>query len=64
MARTTKTANGRRRTFDTLMVLRTLYIPSSLDSYLRKRALRESKSKNEIIREILSRDREEQLAQT
>jgi len=51
--------NGSSGGGETYMVLRTLYMPPSLDSFLRRRAMREGKSKNEVIREILIRAKED-----
>jgi hypothetical protein len=38
---------------ETVMVLRTVYLPRDLDVRLREIAFKEGKSKNEVIREIL-----------
>ena len=50
-------ARASRGAQEEYMILRTFYLTPSLDEFLRKRAFRENKSKNAVIREILLRER-------
>ena len=50
--RKTTNGSGRPKSND-YMVLRTVYLPASVDLRLRRKALATNKSKNQVIRDVL-----------
>ena len=52
LGRKTENGSGQPKSNE-YMVLRTVYLPASLDFRLRRKALAANKSKNEIIRDLL-----------